>query len=65
MDQGSIRLYTLNALTIFLSFTNIESVLKVLLLCISIVYTTMKIIDWVQIKLKNRNVNNDKEIIQD
>ena len=65
MDQGSIRLYTLNTLTIFLSFTNIESVLKVLLLCISIVYTTMKIIDWVQIKLKNRNVNNDKEIIQD
>ena len=65
MDQGSIKLYILNALTISLSFTNLESTLKILLLCISIVYTTMKIADWILIKIKNRNGNNDKETLQD
>jgi hypothetical protein len=65
MDQGSIRLYILNALTIYLSFTNLESALKILLLGISIVYTTMKIVDWVTNKIKNKNGNNDKEIVQD
>jgi len=65
MDQGSIRLYILNALTIYLSFTNLESTLKILLLCISIIYTVMKITDWILIKIKNRNGNNDKETLQD
>ena len=65
MTQDSIKLYCLNTLTILLSFTNLESILKVILLCISIIYTAMKIIDWVQLKLNNRNVNNDKKIIQD
>jgi hypothetical protein len=65
MDQGSIRLYVLNFLTIYLSFTNLESSLKILLLCISIVYTTMKIIDWVLIKIKNKDGNNSKETLQD
>jgi hypothetical protein len=65
MDQGSIKLYILNALAISLSFTNLESTLKILLLCISIVYTAMKIADWILIKIKNRNGNNDKETLQD
>jgi hypothetical protein len=65
MDQGSIRLYILNALTIYLSFTNLEGTLRILLLCISIAYTTMKIVDWVTNKIKNKNGNNDKEIVQD
>lgn len=65
MDQGSIKLYILNALTISLSFTNLESTLKILLLCASIVYTAMKITDWIINKLKNRNGNNDKETLQD
>jgi hypothetical protein len=65
MDQGSIRLYILNALTIYLSFTNLESTLKILLLCISIVYTAMKIADWILIKIKNRDGNNNKEALQD
>ncbi len=55
MDQGSIRLYVLNALTIYLSFTNLESTLKILLLCISIVYTSMKIADWIILKIKEKN----------
>lgn len=64
IDQESGRLYTLNALTIYLSFTNMESILKILLLCISIVYTSMKIVDWIT----NRNIkngNNNKETTQD
>jgi hypothetical protein len=65
MDQGSIKLYILNALTIYLSFTNLESTLKILLLCISIIYTGMKITDWILIKIKNINGNNDKETLQD
>jgi len=65
MSQESLRIYLLNVLTIAITFTNLESILKVILLCISIVYTCMKIIDWVLIKLNKKNGNNDKETIQD
>ena len=63
MDQCSIRVYILNALTLVMSFTNLEIVLKIILLIISIVYTSMKIYDWINIKLKNKNDYNDKETI--
>lgn len=65
MDQGSIKLYCLNALTIYLSFTNLETTLKIVLLLISIIYTSMKIYDWILIKLNTTDVNNDKETIQE
>ena len=65
MDQGSIRLYCLNALTIYLSFTNLETTLKILLLVISIVYTSMKIYDWVLIKLNKKHAVNTEETTQD
>ena len=66
MDQCSIRVYTLNALTLIISLTNLEASLKILLLIISIVYTSMKIYDWLIIKLKgNKNADNGKEITQD
>jgi hypothetical protein len=65
MDKDSLKLYCLNTLTILLSFTNLENILKIMLLCISIVYTSMKIIDWVNFKIKGKNVNNDKETLQD
>lgn len=65
MDQGSIRLYCLNALTIYLSFTNLETTLKILLLVISIVYTSMKIYDWVLIELNKKHADNSKETTQD
>ena len=63
MEQGSIRVYILNALTLIMSFTNLEVILKIILLIISIVYTSMKIYDWINIKLKNRYDYNDKETI--
>ena len=65
MDQGSVRLYCLNILTLIMSFTNLEAKLKILLLLISIVYTSMKIYDWVLIKLNKKNADNSKEITQD
>jgi hypothetical protein len=64
IDQDSMRLYTLNALTIYLSFTNLESALKLLLLCISIIYTSMKIVDWITTR-NIKNGNNNKEATQD
>ena len=65
MDQGSIKLYCLNALTIYLSFTNLETTLKIVLLLISIIYTSMKIYDWVLTKLNKKDGNNSKETLQD
>jgi hypothetical protein len=63
MDQCSIRVYMLNALTLIMSFTNLEVILKIILLIISILYTSMKIYDWINIKLKNRYDYNDKETL--
>ena len=63
MDQCSIRVYSLNALTLIMSLTNLEASLKILLLIISIVYTSMKIYDWVLIKTKGKNADNDKETL--
>ena len=66
MDQGSLRVYSLNALTLIMSFTNLEDTLKILLLIISIIYTSMKIYDWLIIKIKgNKNADNSKETLQD
>jgi hypothetical protein len=66
MDQCSIRVYSLNTLTLIMSLTNLEASLKILLLIISIVYTSMKIFDWLIIKIKgNKNADNSKETTQD
>jgi hypothetical protein len=65
MNQESLRIYLLNSLTMMITFTNIEDVLKVMLLFISTIYTSMKIIDWIIIKINNKNVNNNKETLQD
>jgi hypothetical protein len=66
MDQCSIRVYALNAITFIISLTNLEASLKILLLIISITYTSMKIYDWLIIKIKgNKNADNSKEITQD
>ena len=59
MDQCSIRVYSLNALTFIMSLTNLEASLKILLLLISIIYTSMKISDWVLIKIKGKKPEQD------
>lgn len=65
MDQCSIRVYSLNALTLIMSLTNLEASLKILLLIISIIYTSMKIYDWLNIKIKRKDADNSKETLQD
>lgn len=61
MDQNSIKIYILNALTLVMSFTNLEITLKIVLLIISIIYTSMKIYDWINNKIKGKDANNYKE----
>jgi len=65
IDQCSLRVYALNTLTLIMSFTNLEASLKILLLAISIIYTSMKIYDWVLIKIKGKDADNNKEALQD
>jgi hypothetical protein len=50
MSLDDLRLYTLNASAMAVSFTNAERTLKILLLCVSIIYTVLKIIE-----MKNKN----------
>jgi hypothetical protein len=65
MNNESLKIYFLNIITIAITLTDLEAALKITLLCASILYTVMKIIDWIIIKIKNKNVNNNKETIQD
>jgi hypothetical protein len=57
MSIEDIRLYTLNASAMAVSFTNVERTLKVLLLCVSIIYTVLKIIE-----MKSKKDEADKEL---
>ena len=45
MHINDLKLYALNASAMALSFTNMEEVLKLILLTASIIYTIMKIVD--------------------
>ena len=55
MNLDDIRLYTLNASAMAISFTNAERALKILLLTVSIIYTALKIIE-----MKNKKNEADK-----
>jgi hypothetical protein len=48
-----------------MSFTNLEAKLKIMLLLISIIYTSMKIWDWVQIRINKKDEDNSKKTTQD
>ena len=61
MDQCSIRVYALNATTLIMSLTNLEAGLKIALLVISIVYTSMKIADWILNKIKGKSEKESNE----
>ena len=50
MSINDLRLYALNTLTMAISFSNVEATLKILLLCVSIVYTIMKTIELIKNK---------------
>ena len=51
MSLNDLKLYTLNSAAMAISFSNVESTLKIFLLLISIVYTIMKTIEL----MKNKN----------
>lgn len=59
MSQCSLRVFILNTITLIMSVTNLEENLKILLLVISIVYTLMKIYDWVMAQIKGKKPNNE------
>jgi hypothetical protein len=42
-----------------ISLTNLEATLKILLLIISIAYTSMKIYDWVMYRIKGKKSNEE------
>ena len=45
MNLNDFKIYALNSIAMVVSFTNVEALLKIALLCISIIYTGMKIIE--------------------
>ena len=45
MNINDLKLYALNSIVMAVSFTDVEAMLKIVLLCISIVYTGMKIVE--------------------
>jgi hypothetical protein len=55
MSINDLRLYALNSLTMAISFSNVEATLKILLLCVSIVYTIMKTIELIKNKKDGKN----------
>ncbi len=57
MQINDLKLYALNSLTMAISFTNIEATLKILLLCVSIVYTIMKTIELIKKKYDDKTDN--------
>ena len=60
MDQCSIRVFALNILTLMISFTNLEALLKVVLLLISIIYNSMKIFDLVLNNKKGKTTEQEE-----
>lgn len=55
MSIKDLKLYILNSITMTLSFSNMESALKIILLVISIFYTLLKIVETLKKK------NNEKD----
>jgi len=54
----SMKLYMLNSLALVITFTNVENILKLTLLILSIIYTGVKIYELFN---KNTNENTDKK----
>ena len=60
MTQEDLRLGIFNAITLVISFTNIEMLLKILLLIVSILWTALKAYESLQnIKQKKNEANKE------
>jgi hypothetical protein len=55
MSPNDLKIYGLNSVSMALSFTEIEQGFKIILLCVSIVYTIMKIIELIKKKSDGKN----------
>ena len=51
MDVQDLKIYLLNSVALFVSFSNVEMILKILLLIVSIGYTSMK---WYELYKKRK-----------
>ncbi len=51
MSNNDLKIGAINAITMAISFTNVESILKIILLIVSIAYTALKTYEM----LKNKN----------
>ena len=51
MDVQDLKIYLLNSATLVVSFSNVEMILKILLLTVSIGYTSMK---WYELYKKKK-----------
>lgn len=58
MSSNDLKLYGLNSVAMAVSFTNVENTLKILLLCVSIIYTILKTIELLK---KKNNGSTDSE----
>lgn len=57
MSHNDLKLYLLNTVTMMLSFSNIESALKIILLVASIFYTLLKTIETIRKKNDDKTGN--------
>jgi hypothetical protein len=55
MSINDFKIYALNSIAMVVSFSNVEAILKIFLLLVSIVYTIMKTIELIN------NKNNDNK----
>ena len=58
MSHNDLKLYFFNSISMLLSFSNIESTLKIVLLVASIFYTVLKTVE--TIRKKNDNKTGDE-----
>jgi hypothetical protein len=53
MTNNDLKIYALNSIAMAVSFSNLESILKIVLLCVSIFYTILKTIEIIKNKRNN------------
>lgn len=61
MTQDDLKLGVFNAITFVISFTNMEMLLKILLLIVSIVWTALKAYESLQ-NIKSKKNETNKEL---
>jgi hypothetical protein len=57
MSINDLKIYLVNSFAMAVSFSNVESTLKIFLLCVSIIYTVLKILELTNKKNDNKAGN--------